>query len=115
SKRDKNAAKKSNKKKKKTKTKREDTNDEDRREVRGCTRAEAKATAALFGLSSLSIFDEANYDIVEDSDDNDTDANDDNDNDDEAGGNVSQAAKCGKRIVGYYPSWGTGKISSQHA
>ncbi|CAF3696326.1 unnamed protein product, partial [Rotaria socialis] len=114
-KRDKNAAKKSNKKKKKTKTKREDTNNEDRREVRGCTRAEAKAAAALFGLSSLSIFDEANYDIVEDNDDNGTDTNDDNDNDDEAGDNVSQAAKCDKRIVGYYPSWGTGKISSQHA
>ncbi|CAF1535096.1 unnamed protein product [Adineta steineri] len=106
---------KKNSKKSKRQTNNDDDDDE-RREVRGCTRAEAKITAALFGLSSLSVFDEANYDIIEGNDeiDAETDSNDD-ETPDEGGDNISQAAKCGKRIIGYYPSWGTGKISSQHA
>ncbi|CAF3704817.1 unnamed protein product [Rotaria sp. Silwood1] len=101
-----NRMNKKNNKKKKTKRAAIESTD-----VRGCTPKEAKEVAALFGLSSLSIYDEANFDITEDNDD------DDNDDEtfDEGGDNISKAAQCGKRIVGYYPSWGTGKISSEHA
>ena len=80
-KRDETALKKKNKKKK-NKSKRQTNN----KEVRGCTPDEARNIAALFGLSSLSIFDDANYDIVE------GDEDDDDDTPDEGGDNISQGS-----------------------
>ncbi|CAF0812441.1 unnamed protein product [Adineta steineri] len=78
---------------------------------RGCSASEAQAMALFMGLKSLDIDDEE--DIVPD--DKNNDDSDLGDEDDDGGTDGRpQAANCGKRIIGYYPSWGTGKVSAKH-
>ena len=81
--------------------------------ARGCSPEEAQAMALFMGLHSLDIDDDENMSTMENEDDNNLD-DDDGDNDDGGTDGRPDASKCGKRIVGYYPSWGTGKISGKH-
>ncbi|UJR22030.1 hypothetical protein I4U23_025097 [Adineta vaga] len=78
---------------------------------RGCSASEAQAMALFMGLKSLDVTDEE--DIVPDDRNSDESDLGDEDDDDGTDGRP-QAANCGKRIIGYYPSWGTGKISGKH-
>lgn len=79
--------------------------------ARGCSPEEAQAMALFMGLHSLDVDDEENDSTIE----NEDEKNDgDSDSDDGGTDGHPAAAECGKRIIGYYPSWGKETISGKH-
>ncbi|CAF0939778.1 unnamed protein product [Adineta ricciae] len=80
--------------------------------ARGCSPSEAQAMALFMGLSSLDITDTANT-LQNENNVDDSDLGDIDDDGDGTDGRP-EAVNCGKRVIGYYPSWGTGKISGKH-
>lgn len=79
-------------------------------EPRGCTPEEAKAMALFLGVGTLSLDNFSDQDLAPEDK-----GSDGEEGPLEGGGSIVPAASCGKKMIGYYPSWGKNKFTFAQA